>query len=147
MSETQKTIPLTFLLVFLLLALTASPGTFQAFAAEQKLWRGYVVDRQCADSVRDDSDPVSFIKQHTKDCSVMCKSKNFTLYSSSKWFDFDPKGDKLALKVLQSTKKQRGILVEVTGTLKNKTLLVQTMKEITDDKASGPADGDPHGPH
>ncbi|HIA52557.1 MAG TPA: hypothetical protein EYN91_10775 [Candidatus Melainabacteria bacterium] len=61
----------SFVAVFVLAASSAS-----AAPEPKSIFSGYLVDKQCANSVREDSDPVDFIKHHTKDCSLMinCRS-------------------------------------------------------------------------
>jgi len=127
----------TTVCAFLLLAgATMTP----ALAETQTKWQGYLVDRGCADSVRDDSDPTAFVQNHTKDCSLManCRAKGYSIYATSperKWLDLDKKGNDLALKLLKASKKRIGFYVEVTGTATKKVLKTQSIEEIDEPKA------------
>lgn len=104
----------------------------RAFAQSAAKWQGYVIDRQCAESVKEDSDPRSFIRQHSKDCSLMptCRVLGYSLYCDRKWLDLDKKGNELTIKLLKASKKKNGIYVEVVGSAQDKVLKVQGMKEI-----------------
>lgn len=105
-----------------------------AFCEGVAKWQGYVIDKQCADSVREDSNPISFIQHHTRDCSLMsnCRALGYCLYSNGKWLDFDKKGNELAIKLLQASKKKSGVFSEATGILEGKVLKVQAMKEVAE---------------
>lgn len=115
-------------------------GTSAAFSAALDKWQGYLLDRQCADSVREDADPKVFIQHHTKDCALMpnCRAKGYSVYVASsdndKWFDLDKKGNDLAVKLLKASKRRSGFYVEVTGTQQDKVLKTQSIKEIEEPK-------------
>lgn len=100
---------------------------------------GYVIDKQCAESVRQDSDPTTFIRHHTKDCSLMpnCRAIGYSIYAGGSWFDLDNKGNAIAIKLLQVSKKKSDFFVQAQGKLQGKTLKVESMKEI--DKPQRPA--------
>lgn len=116
-------------------------GTTTAFSAAAGKWQGYLLDRQCADSVREDSDPKVFIKHHTKDCALMpnCRAKGYSVYVAStendKWLDLDKKGNDIAVKLLKASKRRSAFYVEVTGTRQDKVLKTQSIKEIDEPKA------------
>lgn len=116
-------------LISLVVAILLVAGWSNGVCAEQEKWLGYIVDKQCADSIRGSTEAESFVQAHTKDCAVMCKDKGFAFYSQGKWFGFDAKGNSLALKVLQESKRTRGFYVEVIGKVQDQILLVETMKE------------------
>jgi hypothetical protein len=117
-------------LIFLVATILLLAGWNNGFCAEQEKWLGFIVDKQCADSIRGSTEAESFVQAHTKDCALMCKDKGFAFYSHGKWFGFDAKGSGLALKVLQESKRPRGFYVEVIGKAQNQILLVETIKEV-----------------
>lgn len=122
------------------LVLLTDATTTPVFPDTRGKWQGYLVDRQCADSVREDSDPKTFIHHHTKDCALMpnCRAKGYSVYvtpAENKWLDLDKKGNELAVKLLKSSKRRSGFYVEITGTQQNKVLKTQTIKEIDEPKA------------
>ncbi|MBX9771127.1 MAG: hypothetical protein K2X29_07135 [Candidatus Obscuribacterales bacterium] len=122
------------LLTLTVLLETSYPGVE---AAVVRKWQGYLLDRQCADSVREDSDPKVFIQHHTKDCALMpnCRAKGYSLYSKHKWLNLDKRGSEIAVKVLKASKRKRGFYVEVTGTLDKESLKTASIKEIDEPKA------------
>lgn len=103
-----------------------------AEAGEVRKWQGYLIDRQCADTVREDSHPEDFIKHHTKDCALMtnCRRKGYSLYAKPNWFDFDKHGSKLAIKVLQKSKRKDSFYVQVEGSTQAGILRVKEIVEI-----------------
>jgi len=123
-----------------LCAILLLSGTAAAFSAAASKWQGYLLDRQCADSVREDAEPKVFIQHHTKDCALMpnCRAKGYSVYVAStdndKWFDLDNKGNDLAVKLLKASKRRSGFYVEVTGTRQDKVLKTQSIKEIEEPK-------------
>lgn len=97
------------------------------------------MDRQCADSIRQDSDPIMFIKHHTKDCALMpnCRRKGYSLYvPDGKWYELDKKGNELAVKILTASKKKSGFYVRVTAVAQGKLLKVESMKESAESNNS-----------
>lgn len=127
----------------MVLAIATCLAGAEVLWAVQTNWRGYIVDRQCADSVREDSDPRSFIQHHTKDCALMpnCRAKGYSLYADGKWFDFDKRGNQLAIQLLQRSKRKSGFYVDVTGSAQGKVLRVENIKEIAEPKVdSQPGD-------
>lgn len=124
-------------LMVLLLSISMLAGWTDGFCAGQEKWRGYMVDRQCADSVREDSDPKAFLQHHTKDCALMpnCRARGYSLYADGNWFDFDKAGNERAVKVLRASKRKSGFFVEVAGTAQGKVLKVGSIKEIEEPKA------------
>jgi hypothetical protein len=126
-----------YISLLLLLAISLLAGWINSAVAAQTTWRGYVVDRQCADSVRDDTDPRVFLQHHTRDCALMpnCKVKGYSLYANGRWFDFDLVSNQRAIRVLQASKRKNGMYAEVSGSLQGKVLTVQSIKEIDEPKA------------
>ncbi len=128
--------------VFLAMAFLFGASVIPAISGVPDKWQGYLVDRQCAESVKEDNDPKLFIENHTKDCALMpnCKAKGYSIYvgyaGNSKWFDLDKKGNELAVKLLQASKRRSGFYVEVTGTEQNKVLKTQSIKEIDEPKST-----------
>ena len=132
----MKRLTVTVFASLLLSVASATPALPEA----EKKWQGYLLDRGCAGSVREDSDPTAFVQNHTKDCVLMpnCRAKGYSIYATSperKWLDLDKKGNDLALKLLKSSKRRIGFYVEVTGTEKKQLLKTQTIKEIDEPKA------------
>lgn len=106
-------------------------------AEEAQKWRGFILDKQCVNSVRDEASADDFIQHHTKDCALMrnCRASGFGLYAGGKWFDLDKHGSDLALKILSESKKHSGFFVEVRGDLRGKVLKVQSIREVEQEKS------------
>ncbi|HEY9868424.1 MAG TPA: hypothetical protein V6D08_04610, partial [Candidatus Obscuribacterales bacterium] len=114
--------------VVLWLGAAAAIGAFsvgyEALAYEQQ-WYGYVIDRQCAESFREDTDPRAFVLHHTKACALMpnCRAKGYALFVDGKWYDFDKRGNELAVKLLQTSKRKKGFYVQVTAEARGRVLI------------------------
>lgn len=124
--------PTNFVRASSVAVLILAASSASAMPEPKGTFSGYLVDKQCADSVREDSDPVDFIKHHTKDCSLMinCRRKGYSLYVKPHWYDLDKHGNKLAIKLLQNSKRRNAFFVEVEGPAKAGVLRVKSMKEI-----------------
>ena len=103
-------------------------------SAEEKIstFRGYLLDKQCGDSVKEDSDPEDFIKHHTKDCALMpnCRRKGYSLFAKPDWYDLDKHGNKLAVKLLQNSKRRSAFFVQVKGSSSDGLLKVKSIEEV-----------------
>ncbi|MBX3150335.1 hypothetical protein KF728_09325 [Candidatus Obscuribacterales bacterium] len=127
-----------------LLFATVTLGTLvlclPASAGEKKTttFYGYLVDRKCSASVREDPHPEEFIKHHTKDCSLManCKRQGYALFVKSRWLNLDKQGNKHAIKLLERSKRNSGFYVRATGSIEGGDLLkVQTLSETEEPSA------------
>ena len=88
-----------------------------ADAQENSKWRGYLIDRLCMKTVKDDPKAEDFIHHHTKSCLLMpaCKKSGYTLYTDGNWLMPDEKGNRLAIEVIKASKRESEFLVEVEG--------------------------------
>ena len=123
-----------------IVAAVAGLTLFSAVSASEKVssFNGYLVDRQCADAMRQDPDPKTFIQHHTKDCALMpnCRIKGYTLFTTQKkWLNLNKRGSEIAIKLLKASKRTSGFYVEVTGTLDKELLKTDSIKEIDEPKA------------
>lgn len=102
-------------------------------------WRGYIIDRQCAESVREDSDPVPFLRHHNKDCALMpsCRRNGYSLYASGKWLDLDKKANGLIMQALKLSKRKNGFYAEVAGKMQGKVVKVEKITEIEEPSQTG----------
>ncbi len=71
------------------------------------------------------------LKQHTRHCSLepSCSESGYSLYSGGKWLDLDPKGNDMARKYFQASKKEAGHIFKITGVFKRNELRVATISE------------------
>ncbi len=92
---------------------------------------GYVVDAMCAKGMAGKETTMKKAMSHTRACALEeeCASSGFGVFSEGKWYKFDESGDKQAQKLIENSSTERGIMVEVSGTMKGQTLAVASIKE------------------
>jgi hypothetical protein len=68
---------------------------------------------------------------HTKECALEdnCATSGYGVFSDGKYIKFDAHGDEIAQDLIQKTETQKGITVEVTGTIEGDRLAVASIKE------------------
>lgn len=110
----------------------AVPG----FAQEGKMqakgtMHGYVVDAMCAKGMAKKDNPMDAAAKHTKACALEegCAASGYGVFSEGKWYKFDAAGDKMAKELIEKTKTEKGIMVEVKGEMKGETLAVSSIIE------------------
>jgi len=114
--------------LMMFIALTASSA-----AASETAWKGYLVDRMCADGAKTPAKVKQLCETHTKECALdpKCVSSGYTIYSGSKTYIFDDKGNKQAKKLIEASKREDGGMpVEVKGALSGNTIAVSEIKEV-----------------
>lgn len=97
-------------------------------------YTGFLVDRSCAAQIKVDSkgsDPSPSLKKHTRHCSLepSCCEAGYSLYSQGKWFDLDAKGNELAKKIFEQSKKESGHMFNISGVFKRNELRVASIVE------------------
>lgn len=109
-----------------------------AVSASDRTYDGYLLDKQCSESVREDSDPLDFIKHHTRDCCLMlnCQRKGYSLFTDGLWFNLDKQGNKLAIKALKRSRKNSAIYMRILGAAKNGLLTVKSLGEVDEPVSS-----------
>ena len=87
---------------------------------------GYLIDNMCA------SDEEDMAKGHPTACAKMdkCEKSGFAVVSKDKSYKLDAEGNKKASEIIKSTKTQKGVRVEVEGTLDGDTLHVDNITEV-----------------
>ena len=115
--------------------LTLCSGTV---GASDRNYIGYLLDKQCSDSVRQDSNPLDFIKHHTRDCCLMlnCQKKGYCLFADGVWFTLDSQGNKLAIEALKKSQKNSAIYVRILGATKKGLLTVKSVVEVDEPSSS-----------
>lgn len=121
------------------LLLSAAPTLVLAQDASKapESYSGYLIDRSCAaqikmDNMRQHVDPMAAINKHTRHCSLepSCCEAGYSLYSQGKWFDLDPKGNEMAKKLFQASKKETGQVFKIQGVFKRNELRVSSIAEV-----------------
>ncbi|MBN1412280.1 MAG: hypothetical protein JW969_15650 [Spirochaetales bacterium] len=120
------------LLVYLVILLF--PATF--LSAET--FKGYLVDLKCWTNGKgmDGTDIRTKPQDHSLHCLQFCQKAGFGVaFKKGKIFviyQFDDEGNELAIKnILNKSKKEKGISIQVTGTRKRNTIKVTSIKEIS----------------
>ncbi len=129
------------LIAFTLLLLTsgsAQEKTTDATAqtgGETLTMKGYVVDQMCATGFLKKENFMEKAKAHSQDCALEddCAETGFGIFSDGKWYRFDDGGSRKAKKLIEDSKRERGLYFEVTGTLHGDTFVVSSLKESSPD--------------
>ena len=117
-------------LVLATLALAALASI--ALAQTQKVTlRGYLIDKMCSTRAMKSESPTGAAKKHTKACASMpkCAGSGYGVVSGDKFYTFDDKGNEMAKVLLDSTKKDDSLSIEVVGTLDGNKITVESLKE------------------
>ena len=100
-------------------------------ALDDKKFSGNLIDAACGNKNKEHS---AKIAGHPKSCALMeaCMKSGYDIVTADgKFMKFDENGDKLALALLQSTKTEKDIRVDVSGTQEGDVLKVTNITEMT----------------
>jgi|WetSurMetagenome_2_1015567.scaffolds.fasta_scaffold454795_3 hypothetical protein len=116
------------------LLVTFSSGAF-AQDAKTVTKKGYVVDKMCSAGIMKKADPMERAAKHTKSCSLEehCASSGYGIVSDGKWMAFDEKGSAKAKAAIESTKREKGLYYEVSGTVSGDVFTLASLKEAAPD--------------
>ena len=122
--------PLRTTLVLATLALAAMASIALAQAQKVTL-RGYLIDKMCSTRAMKSESPTASAKKHTKACASMpkCAGSGYGVVSEDKFYTFDDKGNDMAKELLNNTKKDDSLSVEVVGTVDGDKIMVASLKE------------------
>ena len=103
----------------------------KAKAKETTTLQGYVVDQMCAKTMAGKENTMKKAAAHTRDCALEeeCAASGYGVFSEGKWYKFDEAGDEMASELLENTDTEKGIMVEVTGKMKDEALVVASIEE------------------
>ena len=119
----------TVMLASLMATLALAQITWAAL--EDKKFSGNLIDAACGGKNKEHSEKIA---GHPKSCALMeaCMKSGYGIVTAdSKFIKFDENGDKLALALLQSTKTEKDIRVDVSGTQEGEVLKVTNITEMT----------------
>jgi len=93
---------------------------------------GYIIDNACSGRAASENGAEK-VKNHTVKCAQMpkCAESGYALFVDNKLYKLDAEGNKKAAEVFKATKLERGLQVEIEGTLDGETLKVKSIKEVT----------------
>lgn len=116
--------------VSLVAAAVALASVFAYAQGEQKTLKvtGYVIDNMCAEMHGSEEEAA----KHPNGCALMasCRKSGFAVVAGEKTYKLDAQGNKLAAEALEAAKSQKGLKVEVEGTLEGDTLNVAKLAEV-----------------
>ena len=89
---------------------------------------GYVIDNMCAEVHGTEEDA----QKHPNACALMpaCEKSGFALISGGKSYKLDEQGNKLAADAVRAAKTQKGLKVEVEGTVEGSTLHATRLEAV-----------------
>jgi len=116
------------------MVLILSSGTL---FSKDKEFIGYLCDKACAKagiSADIKANLITNPEKHTVMCMKDCKDSGFGLMIKQsdgkyKFYKFDENGDKLALSILNKTKKTDNIKLKVNGSMMDEMIMVKSMME------------------
>ena len=93
---------------------------------------GYIIDNACSGRAATENGAEK-VKAHTIKCAQMpkCAESGYALFVDNKLYKLDSEGNKQAAEVLKNTKLEKGLQVEIEGTLDGETLKVKSIKEVS----------------
>ena len=95
---------------------------------------GYLVDRMCGEKMvmADIKKSDAKAARHTKECALddACSAEGYGLVSGGKFYTFDVSGNIKAKEYFKATQKENNIKVEVIGTINEKKLTVESIKDF-----------------
>ncbi len=93
---------------------------------------GFIVDKPCISMHMDNL--YSVASNHQTLCALRYGKKGLGVVSKNKWYPFDEKGSEKAVELLRKVNTQQGMIVSVSGKMKDDMFVVSSIKEIkTDD--------------
>ena len=93
---------------------------------------GYIIDNACSGRAASENGAEK-VKNHTVKCAQMpkCAESGYALFVDNKLYKLDAEGNKKAAEVFKATKLERGLQVEIEGSLDGETLKVKSIKEVS----------------
>lgn len=119
--------------IFALTFVLAMAGLVLAQGDKSVQLTGYLLDNACGGGKETDKERAARAEKHPTSCALMpnCASSGFGVYSDGKYYKFDDAGNKSAKDLLENTQTKKGVRVQVQGTLKDDTILVTKLTELT----------------
>ncbi|MBX3279415.1 MAG: hypothetical protein KF868_15540 [Acidobacteria bacterium] len=104
--------------------LLAGLSVFGLAQGETVTLTGHIIDKAC--SQRSD------IAGHKRSCAVSenCAKSGFGVYADGKFYEFDEKGNEMALAKLKASSKDAGAKFKVEGSIAEMKLMVKSISEV-----------------
>ncbi len=109
-----------------------SSGTMQAIGQTHR-WHGYLLDaKTAADIMKDPSTAAQQAENYPKAAALAADpSLGFGIYANGTWLRFDATGNSQVQSLLVNSKNEKGILVQVDGSLNGDIIAVTSVKEVS----------------
>jgi len=93
---------------------------------------GYIIDNKCSGRAAGENG-ADAVKAHGVKCMMMapCAESGYAVYADRKLYKLDEDGNKKVAEILKSTKVEKGVQVEIEGTVEGDKLKVKSIKEVT----------------
>lgn len=101
-----------------------------AATGDVKEYRGVIYNERC---LTGQPDWLPFANEHSSECAMLTQcflSGYHLVVDQNTVYKLDRRGERLARRVLQKTKKQNDFKVRIRGRLKDSQLMVQTLEEL-----------------
>ncbi|HKV40679.1 MAG TPA: hypothetical protein VJX67_15815 [Blastocatellia bacterium] len=94
---------------------------------------GYIIDNACAAKHAKDDNVADEIKGHPKSCATAagCAASGYALYADGKLYKLDSSGNKKVAAILKNTKSDKGLEVNVEGTVSGDSIKVKSISEAS----------------
>jgi hypothetical protein len=120
-------------LTIFLLATGFSRQKSESGSKQSQVISGYLVDRMCGENFAkfDLEKATQKAAKHTKECAIdeECKKRGYGIVTKGRFFAFDEKGNNLAAKYFDSSKKISDFLVDVQCTVNGDQLSVVSVRD------------------
>jgi hypothetical protein len=99
-------------------------------------WHGYIVDAMCAKNMVKKGNAIEKAAKHTKECALedACAASGYGVFYDGKYYKFDEDGDKKAKEVIEKSTTEKGMMVDVTGTMEDDKIMVASIAEMKMEK-------------
>jgi hypothetical protein len=129
----KKLLALILITIFSL-ALIVAQGKVKERQTKSYSMAGYLVDKMCGEKMVmiDVKKSDAKAARHTKDCALeeACSAEGYGLVTGGKFYKFDVSGDLKAKEYLKTITKENNIKVEVTGTMNDEKLVVESINDF-----------------
>ncbi len=116
---------------------STSAGTPQT-TGQTHVWQGYLLDaRTAAELMKEPSSAAQMAADYSRATALAADpSLGFGVYADGSWLKFDATGNSQVQSLLTNSKTDKGLLVQVAGTLNGDTIAVTSIQEAANTSPS-----------
>ena len=109
--------------------MTSDPGHSGSYSDQAYMTvRGYLIDTPCAAAHADALSDTAM--RHPTACTIHSVDNGLGVVSKGQWYPLDDKGVKKATELLKKSTTDKGMMVQMTGTIRDNHFAVSSIKEI-----------------